>query len=165
VNEIRPGEVAGRLAQIRERRRALADARQVRVVDRFGAERTRGQRVADSFASVVGSWPFIIGQTAVLFAWIILNVVAWLRHWDPYPFILLNLMLSFQAAYAGPIIMMSQNRAAELDRLQAQADYRVNEKAELEIEEIMLLLDAHTRLLDSLLARVSATAAPTGAPE
>ncbi len=156
MEEITSKEAVERLAEIRQRRKELADARRTRVADEFSAGRTRGQRIADGFASVVGSWPFIISQTAVLAGWIAVNVVAWVRHWDPYPFILLNLVLSFQAAYAGPIIMMSQNRASELDRRQAQADYRVNEKAELEIEELMLRLDIHTRLLETLLARLPA---------
>ena len=69
-----------------------------------------GQRVADRVAAIVGSWRFIIIQTTLLLAWIALNVVAYVQHWDPYPFILLNLVLSFQAAYTAPIIMMSQNR-------------------------------------------------------
>jgi uncharacterized membrane protein len=71
---------------------------------------TLGARAADRFASAMGSWTFIIIQSVILMIWIALNVVAWIRHWDPYPFILLNLTLSFQAAYAAPIIMMSQNR-------------------------------------------------------
>jgi uncharacterized membrane protein len=95
---------------------------------------TRGQRIADTVASTMGSWRFIIIQTTLLAAWVGLNVTAWIRHWDPYPFILLNLALSFQAAYAAPFIMMSQNRQADVDRRKAEDDYRINAKAELEIE-------------------------------
>lgn len=101
------------------------------------SEYTFGQRVADGTARLLGSWPFIIGQTALVAGWIILNVIAWKLRWDPYPFILLNLMFSVQAAYAGPVIMMSQNRQAERDRVQAQRDFDTNRKAECEIEEIM----------------------------
>jgi uncharacterized membrane protein len=82
----------------------------------------------------MGSWGFIIAQSCLLAVWVILNVVAVIKHWDPYPFILLNLMLSFQAAYAAPIIMMSQNRQTAIDRQGAKHDYEVNMKAELEIE-------------------------------
>jgi uncharacterized membrane protein len=96
---------------------------------------TMGQRVADFSARLIGSWPFIIAQTVFVAIWIVLNLVAWTRRWDPYPFILLNLMFSIQAAYAGPIIMMSQNRQAERDRWQAQADFDTNVKAEQEIED------------------------------
>lgn len=99
-------------------------------------ERTTGQRVADTTARVLGSWAFIIGQTVVVAAWVLLNVTAWMKRWDPYPFILLNLMFSVQAAYAAPILMMSQNRQAQRDRYQAQADYDTNLKAEREIEEV-----------------------------
>jgi uncharacterized membrane protein len=70
----------------------------------------------------------------LLVAWVILNVTAWHQHWDPYPFILLNLALSFQAAYAATLIMMRQNRQQEIDRISAENDHQVNLKAELEIE-------------------------------
>src|SRR6516225_11036969 len=71
--------------------------------------RTWGERVADLIATWVGSWPFLIVQSVILAIWMTLNVLAWQYRWDPYPFILLNLVLSFQAAYAPPIILMSQN--------------------------------------------------------
>ncbi|MDE1173801.1 MAG: DUF1003 domain-containing protein [Parvibaculaceae bacterium] len=93
-----------------------------------------GARIADAVAATMGSWPFIIGQSILLGAWIVLNVTAYIRSWDPYPFILLNLALSFQAAYAAPFIMMSQNRQATIDRKAAEHDYDTNTKAELEIE-------------------------------
>ena len=82
----------------------------------------------------MGSWPFIIIQTGILVLWMALNVTAAVHHWDPYPFILLNLALSFQAAYSAPFIMMSQNRQATIDRADAQHDYDVNIRAELEIK-------------------------------
>ena len=103
---------------------------------------TIGQRLADAITGVMGSWWFIGVQSAILAVWISLNVLAWIRHWDAYPFILLNLALSFQAAYAAPIIMMSQNREAAKDRLQAEEDYRVNIKAELEVASIQARLDS-----------------------
>ncbi len=100
------------------------------------AERTFGQRVADSVAATMGSWTFIIAQSVVLTIWVIVNVIAWIDHWDPYPFILLNLALSFQAAYAAPFIMISQNRQAERDRKQADEDFRTNVEAEQRIEAL-----------------------------
>jgi uncharacterized membrane protein len=90
---------------------------------------TRGAALADWVAETVGSWRFIIIQSVLLGIWITLNVMAFIKHWDPYPFILLNLVLSFQAAYAAPIIMMSQNRQSEIDRRHAEHDYRINVKA------------------------------------
>jgi len=89
----------------------------------------------------MGSWTFIIIQSAILMVWIALNVTAYVQQWDPYPFILLNLALSFQAAYAAPFIMMSQNRQQDIDRQSAQNDYQVNIKAELEIELLHQKLD------------------------
>lgn len=111
---------------------------------------TFGQRVADSTARTLGSWPFIIGQTVLVAMWVTLNLVALVRRWDPYPFILLNLMFSVQAAYAGPVLMMSQNRQAERDRFQAQADYDTNVKAELEIAHIQEQIDRMEDKLDRL---------------
>jgi len=98
-------------------------------------------RVSDAVAAMVGSWPFIIVQSFLLILWMALNLTGWVEHWDPYPFILLNLALSFQAAYAAPFIMMSQNRQAEIDRSDARHDYEVNIKAELEIELLHQKLD------------------------
>jgi uncharacterized membrane protein len=95
---------------------------------------TVGQRIADRVAATMGSWRFIVVQTALLIVWVTLNITAYVQHWDPYPFILLNLALSFQAAYAAPFIMMSQNRQQDIDRREAANDYRINVKAELEIE-------------------------------
>ena len=74
-----------------------------------------GAKVSDTIASTVGSWPFIIIQSTLLFLWITANILGWIKSWDPYPFILLNLVLSFQAAYTAPMIMMSQNRQSELE--------------------------------------------------
>ena len=106
------------------------------------AQLTFGQRIADSVAAMMGSWSFIIIQSVVLTLWIALNVIAWFEHWDPYPFILLNLALSFQAAYAAPFIMISQNRQAERDRQQADEDFRTNVEAERRIEDLQRRLAA-----------------------
>jgi uncharacterized membrane protein len=103
---------------------------------------TYGERVADTVAATMGSWSFIIAQSAILAAWITLNFAAWIRHWDPYPFILLNLALSFQAAYAAPFIMISQNRQSDRDRHQAEEDYRTNVEAEQRIEDLQRRLAA-----------------------
>jgi uncharacterized membrane protein len=100
-----------------------------------------GQRLADNVAQSMGSWRFIIIQTCIVIIWMILNLVAYLEHWDPYPFILLNLLFSTQAAYAAPVIMMAQNRQSERDREQANADYQTNLDAKKEIEELMVRLD------------------------
>lgn len=103
---------------------------------------TFGERLADRVVAMVGSWHFIIVQSILLFGWIVINCIAWIKGWDPYPFILLNLVLSFQAAFTAPIIMMSQNRQSQIDRQKAELDYHVNCRAELDIEALHLKVDA-----------------------
>jgi uncharacterized membrane protein len=127
-----------------ERRRAKAEL--AFVPDSFGA------RMADSVATHVGSWTFVIIQSTLLAAWIVFNVVSHNRV-DPYPFVLLNLLLSFQAAYTAPIIMMSQNRQGEIDRKRAIDDFDINCKAEIEIETVHAKLDL---LRDQEIAQLTA---------
>ena len=105
--------------------------------EKHAASRTTGERVADAVAAGMGSWAFIIGQTVFVAIWMTLNVIAYITHWDVYPFVLLNLIFSTQAAYAAPIIMMSQNRASDRDRVQAQHDYDVNQRALALLEELV----------------------------
>lgn len=103
---------------------------------------TVGQKVADAVAAGMGSWTFIIVQGTLLALWILINTVQLAFKFDPYPYILLNLALSFQAAFAAPFIMISQNRQAEKDRLTAQNDYMTDVKGEEEIKHIMDHLDS-----------------------
>jgi uncharacterized membrane protein len=127
----------------------------VKNINQIHAEKlTSGQRIADQLAAVMGSWSFIIVQSVMLAIWICLNVAAYINHWDPYPFILLNLALSFQAAYAAPIIMMSQNRQAAKDRLMAEQDYEVNLKAEDELKSIMSHLEQQDEVMLDILRRM-----------
>jgi uncharacterized membrane protein len=134
------------------------DARQPRapVNVRHLDQRTRGERVADGVAAGVGSWPFIITQSVLLAAWILANgvlIASWLggKPFDPYPFILLNLVLSFQAAYTGPVVMMSQNRQAAKDRDEAEHDYEINQ----ETFERLKRLEATTAEVRDLLRRLA----------
>lgn len=108
---------------------------------------TVGQRMANSIARIVGSWVFIITQSVILLFWVIFNIVAWASHWDPYPFILMNLFLSLQAAYTAPVIMMSQNRLAARDRIDAHQDFLINQKAEEEIRAVLSHLAAQDQAL------------------
>ena len=117
--------------------------------------RTLGQRAADRIAGLAGSWPFIITQTVILSLWATLNVTVLVFHWDPYPFILMNLVLSLQAAYTAPLIMMSQKRGAERDRVDAHNDYLVNVRAETEIRAILEHLEAQNHALQSIYHRVT----------
>jgi uncharacterized membrane protein len=129
--------------------------------------RSLGAQIADAVATAVGSWYFILIQSALLVAWLIGNVIAGAQAWDPYPFILLNLLLSFQAAYTAPVIMMSQNRLSEIDRRHAEEDYRVNVKAELEIELLHQKIDllreqellALTKAIEALAVRLDSKSA------
>ena len=152
---------AALLEQLREESRRRGPP-----VHRAGPDRTFAERAADGVASIVGSWRFILTQSALLIAWIVWNAASG-RPFDPFPFILLNLMLSFQAAYTAPIIMMSQNRQADVDRDRSIQDFDINRKAELEIEllhekidllkerEIARLADAVDRLAMLLEAKRS----------
>ncbi len=112
---------------------------------------TTGQRIADKVASFGGSWSFIISFCVILFCWIAVNVILASKAFDPYPFILLNLILSCIAALQAPVIMMSQNRQEEKDRQRAENDYMVNLKAEIEIrnlhQKINLLMEEQFKTL------------------
>ena len=150
------------LSDLRRRRRSL----RLKPLEEYAsaARPTRGQRIADAVVGVMGSWTFIVSQTVILIVWIAANLLGAARSWDPYPFILLNLALSFQAAYAAPVIMMSQNRQQDVDRAAARHDYMINVKAELEIEllhekidqlraqEVLKLTEAVRRLTELLQA-------------
>ena len=122
-------------------------------LDKHRENLTPGQRIADAVANGMGSWTFIIWQSIFVIVWMILNIVGFMRHWDVYPFILLNLIFSTQAAYAAPIIMMAQNRQSERDRLQAQEDYNCNIEAKKEIEALQMQLNKiETEKLDMIIA-------------
>jgi CRP/FNR family transcriptional regulator, cyclic AMP receptor protein len=116
---------------------------------------TLGARVADKVAAFGGSWKFIIIFGTVMTVWVIMNTAAlFSRHFDPYPYILLNLFLSMIAAIQAPVIMMSQNRQAAKDRLQADQDYQVNLKAELEVAQLHRKLDNLYERLEQHWARL-----------
>lgn len=113
---------------------------------------TFGQKAADKLTKYAGSWTFIIGFLILIIIWMAANT-AWLlfnKIWDPYPFILLNLVLSCLAAIQAPVILMSQNRSAERDRIRSEYDYAVNRKAAKEIQSIDKQLDRLERKIDDL---------------
>ncbi len=118
---------------------------------------TTGQRVADKVASFGGSWTFILIFGAVMLVWVVLNTsMLFARHFDPYPFILLNLFLSMIAAIQAPVIMMSQNRQAAKDRLKGDLDYEINLKAELEVAQLHRKVDNLYERLEQHWARMEA---------
>lgn len=138
----------------------------VRNVNEVATQRlTWGQWAADRVAALVGSWWFIGTQSVILLIWAVVNVVAWIEHWDPYPFILMNLFLSLQAAYTAPMLMMSQNRVADLDRLRAQNDYEINLKAEEEIRVVLEHLEAQSVVLLAVQREVRELRAQLAKPE
>ncbi|MBO9715021.1 DUF1003 domain-containing protein [Sphingomonas sp.] len=117
----------------------------------FDARLTFGEKLADRVAAVGGSWKFIIGFSLFLVAWGLLNTLALgARAFDPFPFIFLNLMLSMLAALQAPVIMMSQNRQAAKDRLEARLDYETNLRAEAQIESLHEKIDALTAQIEAL---------------
>ena len=115
----------------------------------FKTKLTLGQRAADIITNFCGSWTFIILVLVFIAAWMALNSIAFLYQWDPWPFIILNLCLSCLAALQAPVILMSQNRQTQRDRVKAEFDYRINKKAEKEIREIKNLLIRRRRKANS----------------
>ncbi len=101
-----------------------------------------GDRIADRVASFIGSWTFIIGQAGVMAVWVVVNTLALFGviRFDEYPFVFLNLFMSAEAAFATPLILMSQNRSADRDREHAETDYEVNLASKAEIEQLMAIL-------------------------
>ena len=104
-------------------------------------------RASDKLAEVAGSWGFIFVMAVFIFVWMWINVTAFIQHWDPWPFILLNLTLSSLAVFQAPIILMSQNRAADIDRRRSDYDYKIDRKTQREIHEINKELKSIRRLL------------------
>jgi len=147
------------MTQTTHERPATSAAPPTRRLRPEGGDRSFADRAADAVAATVGSWRFIVIQSTLLLVWLAFNSVSAQRV-DPYPFILLNLLLSFQAAYTAPIIMMSQNRQSEIDRRRSILDFEINRKAELEIETLHQKIDllreqeiaALTRAVDRLTA-------------
>ena len=111
---------------------------------------TIGQKLSDQITNIGGSWTFIIIFLVFLLIWMFINYTAFIKHWDPYPFILLNLVLSCLAAIQAPIILMSQNRELERDRTSMKMDHYINRKAEREVEDMQKDLDEIKKMIKSL---------------
>jgi uncharacterized membrane protein len=127
----------------------------VRDLNREADRRTTGaQRVGEDFSRVVGSWTFVVLQLALLIGWLALNVVAFAQHWDPYPFQVLNLVMSLEAALWVSVVLMSLNRLAERERLRAQHEYELAVKAEEEMRMVMHHLEVQDDVLLQILHRL-----------
>ncbi len=109
-----------------------------------------GDHAADGMTQWMGSWTFIIVFAVIITIWICLNIYGWVKHWDPYPFILLNLALSTISAFQAPVIMMSQNRQSDRDRVAAKYDYAVNRKTEREVQNMQEDLDEIKAMLKKI---------------
>lgn len=109
---------------------------------------SRSQKMADLASRTIGSWWFISFQTVFVVAWVFLNVYGFARRWDPYPFIFLNLSLSVLSAYAAPVILMSQNREAERDRMRAINDLATDRRTERKIDQMQKNLNRVERKID-----------------
>lgn len=144
------GEKAARIEErVREKmRRHEPISKNVEVMHQ--EQLTFGQRVSDGLAKTAGSWAFIFGFAVVLLVWVSLNTLALIHHWDAYPYILLNLILSMLAAIQAPVIMMSQNRQDKKDRLRSELDYAVNRQAEAEIQGLAHKLNLLGKKIDDV---------------
>jgi len=111
---------------------------------------TLSQKASDFITNLIGSWWFIILVIIFIIFWVLINVYAWINSWDPYPFIILNLCLSCLATLQAPVILMSQNRQAENDRIRAEYDYQVNIKAEKEIQDMQRDLEQIKTMIKDL---------------
>jgi uncharacterized membrane protein len=117
----------------------------------------RAERVASDLSRVIGSWTFIFFQGVLVALWIVVNGVAFLRHWDGYPFQLLNLVLTFQAAFLVPIVLMALNRAGQRDRLASQQAFQEGVKAEEELKSVMTHLEVQDEVMLQVLHRLERT--------
>ena len=118
---------------------------------------SRGERIAADLSRVIGSWTFMLFQGVLVALWVAVNVVAFLRHWDGFPFLLLNLVLTFQAAFAVPVVFMVLNRAAQRDRLAAQQAFQEGVKSEEEMKAVMTHLEVQDEVMLQVLHRLERT--------
>ena len=111
-------------------------------------EATRGERLADTIAAGIGSWRFLIIQTIAVLLWVSLNIIGLVSRWDPFPFILLNLLFSVQAAYTGPVLLLAGNRQAQKDRLTLEHAAQEADKADQQNEQILLMIQKNTEITE-----------------
>ncbi|MGH7764660.1 MAG: DUF1003 domain-containing protein [Candidatus Dormibacteraceae bacterium] len=119
-------------------------------------EATLGERIADKAAAGIGSWTFLIIQTIAVLCWLSLNIIGLTHHWDPFPFILLNLLFSVQAAYTGPVLLLAGNRQAQKDRLTLEHAAEEADKADIQNVEILKAIESNTQVTIQILRHVEA---------
>jgi len=157
-------------ASLKERlhlRKRMADDHQHPVNVVHHDEASFGERIADAAAAGIGSWRFLIVQTFAVSLWVVFNIIGLINHWDPFPFILLNLLFSVQAAYTGPVLLLAGNRQSQKDRLTLEHAAEEADKADKQNQEIIEAIRKNTelternteialRILESLQAQVTA---------
>ena len=119
-------------------------------------EAALGERIADKAAAGIGSWTFLIIQTFAVLCWLTLNIIGLAHHWDPFPFILLNLLFSVQAAYTGPVLLLAGNRQAQKDRLTLEHAAEEADKADVQNVEILKAIETNTQVTIQILRHVEA---------
>ena len=146
-------------------RRLVAGQKHLHPVNRIHTdEATFGERLADKISAGIGSWTFLIGQGVIIVLWILANIGLLLIHgWDPFPFILLNLMFSIQAAYTGPVLLLAGNRQAQHDRLRLEHTSEVNERSEKRTLEILEEIERNTACTLKILEHIKKQPGPKGA--
>jgi len=117
-------------------------------------EATYGERLADTIAAGIGSWRFLIIQTIAVLLWVLFNVIGLVNHWDPFPFILLNLLFSVQAAYTGPVLLLAGNRQAQKDRLTLEHASKEADKADSQNVQILTAIEHNTNVTLEILQHV-----------
>ena len=117
-------------------------------------EATFGEKLADKISAGIGSWTFLIVQTCAVLVWLTLNIVGFMSHWDPFPFILLNLLFSVQAAYTGPVLLLAGNRQAQKDRLTLEHAAYEADKADDQNVEILKAIEHNTEVTLTILRHV-----------
>jgi uncharacterized membrane protein len=135
-------------------RKLKADSHQHPVNQLHHDEATFGEMLADKIASGIGSWTFLIVQTCAVMAWVLFNIYGWVNRWDPFPFILLNLLFSVQAAYTGPVLLLAGNRQSQKDRLTLEHAAAEAEKADDQNVEILKAIEKNTEVTIQILKHV-----------
>ena len=156
-----PSEQKARIVRRLRQKHRNPDADHKHPVNKAHYEQaSRGERIADQVSAAIGSWPFIIIQSILLLFWVYINAVEFFTHkWDPYPFILLNLVLSFQATYAGPIVLLAGNRHSQKDRITLEHAADESDKGEEHINRILVEIKKNTELTLRILKELEADTA------
>jgi uncharacterized membrane protein len=142
------------LKQALHRRKSKVDEHKHVVNVVHHEEATFGEKIADAAAAGIGSWRFLIIQTIAVFLWVTLNIVGLVNHWDPFPFILLNLLFSVQAAYTGPVLLLAGNRQAQKDRLTLEHAAHEADKADRQNVQILRAIEHNTEVTLQILRHV-----------